>query len=224
MRLLEVYPSVQGEGPRTGMPITFVRFAGCNMRCPGWPCDTQHAIQPSQYAGKFEKLSPQEVLERIPEYPNAICITGGEPFLQSDMHEFVWAAAQSRDIDIFTNGSFDYEDFLFEYHAIRLIMDWKLQGSGEANTAREKRIINAAKLRRKDSIKFVVKDLEDLTEAHGVWMHLRDLGVIAEFWVGAAWGHIKDADIVEFVLHHGLPWRLNVQQHKYVWDPEEMLR
>jgi hypothetical protein len=43
----------------------------------------------------------------------------------------------------------------------------------------------------------------------------------AHFWVGAAWGKYKDADIVEFLKEHKLPWRLNVQMHNYIYTPQE---
>ena len=40
MLVNEIFYSLQGEGYHAGTPAIFVRFSGCNLRCPF--CDTQH--------------------------------------------------------------------------------------------------------------------------------------------------------------------------------------
>ena len=39
-RINKIFFSIQGEGKRVGTPQVFVRFSGCNMKCPF--CDTDH--------------------------------------------------------------------------------------------------------------------------------------------------------------------------------------
>lgn len=39
--VMEIFDSIQGEGSMIGMPVTFIRFAGCNLACP-W-CDTKES-------------------------------------------------------------------------------------------------------------------------------------------------------------------------------------
>ena len=55
MRINEIFYSLQGEGYFTGTPAVFVRFAGCNLRCPF--CDTDHE--------PFTEMTPEEVVDRI---------------------------------------------------------------------------------------------------------------------------------------------------------------
>jgi len=225
LRLSELYTSIQCEGPNTGRPTQFVRFAGCNMRCPGWPCDTPHAIEPSIWRHESEKLDPVRLWDKCFDGGNgvpALCLTGGEPFMQKsgDLQEFVeMAHAAGMQLEVFTNGSFDFPHWALVH--LQFIMDWKLTGSGEAATNYNTRMQNAMKLKRSDSIKFVVCDTKDLEEAAGEYLHLQSRGCSAQFWVGAAWDRIDTQSVIDFVLSNKLPWKLNVQVHKYIWPPDQ---
>lgn len=45
--VMEIFSSIQGEGMMIGMPVTFIRLAGCNLRCP-W-CDTKESwVKPDE--------------------------------------------------------------------------------------------------------------------------------------------------------------------------------
>ena len=74
----EIFLSLQGEGFWTGTPMVFLRFSGCNLRCPF--CDTDFT--------SFTSMTGEEILLKIketaPEGCRRICITGGEPSLQLD--------------------------------------------------------------------------------------------------------------------------------------------
>lgn len=76
----EIFYSVQGEGRWTGRPAIFIRFSGCNLRCPF--CDTDFS--------KKVPMSIDEILAKISEWEQCrfIVLTGGEPTLQVD-REFV---------------------------------------------------------------------------------------------------------------------------------------
>ncbi len=225
MKVLEHYTSVQGEGPRTGTLTQFVRFAGCNMRCPGWPCDTQHAIQPELYRGKYEEMSPAALAMAIMtqyerEAAKNVCFTGGEPFMQKqDELLEVIASLSTYSYEFFTNGSFLIPNL--PDRAI-VMMDWKLAGSGEAKNHRETRFENAYNLRSCDGIKFVVKDYRDLAEAVDVYTELKTVGCNAQFWVGSAWSEIHESFLVEWLKGSRMPWKLNVQVHKYIWPADKI--
>ena len=51
-RINEIFYSLQGEGFWTGTPAVFVRFSGCNLRCPF--CDTAHQT--------FSPMSADDIL------------------------------------------------------------------------------------------------------------------------------------------------------------------
>ena len=86
MRVKELFNSIQGEGPLAGMPVLFVRFAGCNLSCE-W-CDTDH--EPPLLA---ERIGPLELYQLIrdtigTDKRNTIVLTGGEPLIQPS-HELL---------------------------------------------------------------------------------------------------------------------------------------
>ena len=69
-RMREIFSTIQGEGRNTGLPATFIRFAGCNLSCP-W-CDTRHQIK--------KMLTLTEIMANVRKLNNrAVIVTGGEP-------------------------------------------------------------------------------------------------------------------------------------------------
>jgi len=228
LRLVEHYASTQGEGPRTGKTTQFVRFAGCNMTCAGWPCDTPFAVDPAIYRDNSYWREPSNllndaVLMRNETGANNLCLTGGEPFLQPNtlLEEFTaLAIAEGFEVEAFSNGSFVYSK-----DALRMIdfmMDWKLDGSGEGDTRLENRRMNALNLQAGSGIKFVCKDEVDFAQAVEIYNDLKDLvqpGV--RFWAGSAWAVFPEREVVELILKNQLPWSLNVQVHNFVWPANE---
>lgn len=74
-RINEIFYSLQGEGYNTGRAAVFVRFAGCNLRCPF--CDTQFDT--------FREMADSEIVAAVSQYPaRFLVLTGGEPTLQVD--------------------------------------------------------------------------------------------------------------------------------------------
>jgi 7-carboxy-7-deazaguanine synthase len=236
LRVAEVYASTQGEGPRTGQATVFVRFGGCNLRCPGWPCDTQHAIDPA-FRAEWERLSPSAVYECAHAAASSagarvITLTGGEPFLQpsADLQELCSTLAkEGYQLEAFTNGTLSYPNWAI--NTVSMIVDWKLPGSGEYGKFPNVRIENLKALSKTapvlgHAVKFVCKDMDDLQCAIDEWKAVPPFYRERLIWYyGKVWkGNITDAELVEAVLSEQLPWRLNLQTHQYIWPPNERRR
>jgi organic radical activating enzyme len=115
-------------------------------------------------------------------------------------------------------------------------MDWKLPGSGE-DFLDDKRITNNYLLTRRDSVKFTISDQRDYETAKEVYEDYiirkdtrqtklvgtptRAAEVTPQVFAGVAWGKLANADLVKWMQHDGLPWRLNVQVHNYIWNREQ---
>lgn len=99
LRVNEIFCSIQSEGPFAGTPATFVRLAGCNLKCDF--CDTKH----DSHTEWDEKELVSDIERR--KQP-LLVITGGEPFLQ----DFSYLLEAIENVQIETNGSipalFDY--------------------------------------------------------------------------------------------------------------------
>jgi len=96
MKINEIFYSLQGEGHFTGRPAIFIRFSGCNLRCPF--CDTDFT--------SFTEMTTAEILQKISSYPaRFVVLTGGEPSLQLTS-EFIAALKEAGYfISIETNGT-----------------------------------------------------------------------------------------------------------------------
>lgn len=224
MRVSEIYTSVQGEGPRVGQPTVFTRFGGCNLRCPGWPCDTEHAINVAYRNEWAAYTAPQLSFEVTAMHPQNICLTGGEPYLQkaADLEQFVKAlTVHGKSVEAFTNGTLPYDDWWV--YLVDLVMDWKLPGSGEGDAGIEHRLKNINLMTksllsgRNHSVKFVIADRSDYEIAKNIWNNwLAHCGL--NVYYGVVWGKLENATLISWVLEDRLPWLLNIQTHNYVWD------
>jgi len=100
--VVEVFTSIQGEGPFTGAYSLFIRLAGCNLRCPF--CDTKYSWD----AANARVVSTGELLRLVEEArPSLVVVTGGEPLLQARqleglVHPLVKAGYK---VQVETNGT-----------------------------------------------------------------------------------------------------------------------
>jgi len=79
LKITEIFPSIAGEGLRSGEPTIFIRLAGCNLRCAF--CDTKYSWQEGKgYSEKKIVEAVSRIQRRFPA--DWVCLTGGEPLLQ----------------------------------------------------------------------------------------------------------------------------------------------
>ena len=95
--LVEIFESLQGEGRNTGRPCIFIRFAGCNLKCP-W-CDTD--------VTKRFSASAEDILRELRSFKaKSVILTGGEPTLVKEMPELIAALREKGYwIAVETNGT-----------------------------------------------------------------------------------------------------------------------
>jgi 7-carboxy-7-deazaguanine synthase len=229
LRVAEVFSSVQGEGPRTGVPTTFVRFSGCNLRCPGWGvrtqlpdgssvegCDSPHAVFPQLFRGR-PRLGVDELLARIPARPANVCITGGEPLLQhtAALVELVERLLVDHEVEVFSNGTIPVAP-AFPAGA-RFVFDHKCPGSGEPDAFVWDNLRGRG---GDDAVKFVVKDRADFDFALPRIDRIHALGTGVQCWVGPVWGAMDPHELIRWILASDRDVRLNLQTQSLIGADE----
>jgi 7-carboxy-7-deazaguanine synthase len=140
--LVEIFSSIQGEGPYAGLSTLFVRFGGCDLRC-AW-CDSPHTWRPAPRArietargsGAFAVRENPIALPEIVAAAESlgmgrhrhVSLTGGEPLLQPDAIGALAAALRGRGPQILLETHGLHADALASVvaHVDIVSMDWKL--------------------------------------------------------------------------------------------------
>ncbi len=210
----EKFVSINGEGTRAGELAVFIRFRGCNLNCSY--CDTRWA---NDSRGKAEFLTCAQIAEYVSGAGiTNVTLTGGEPLLQRDIYPLIAALMEdARSVEIETNGSIDLKEFSDKPYRPVFTMDYKLPSSGmEAGMRME----NFGFLREEDTVKFVVGDEEDLERAAQV-IREYDLTKRCHVYFSPVFGRIHPETIAEFMKKNKMNHtRLQLQLHKYIWDPQ----
>jgi 7-carboxy-7-deazaguanine synthase len=203
----EVYRSVQGESTFAGLPCVFVRLAVCDARCV-W-CDTPHAFT------QGTPFALDEIVRRVEEFRCPLVeITGGEPLLQEEVFPLMTRLADlGRTVLLETSGAHDTGRVDPRVH---IIMDLKCPDSGECQGNRWE---NLALLKPTDQIKFVLASRRDFDwAAETIRAHELDLRFVV--LLSPVFGAVEPVRLAEWLLASGLQVRMQLQLHKYIWDPK----
>ena len=185
-RINEIFYSLQGEGFWTGTPMVFLRFSGCNLKCPF--CDTDHS--------GYREMCAEEIVEEVVKVEGEcrrVCITGGEPSLQLDkalvdaLHEI------GCKVHVETNGT----------RVLPEGVDWV--------TVSPKSDVDGLKgdgtvvLEKADEVKvvFLGKDVEKWAEFPAAWHFLQPCSCE------------NTVETVAYIQGHP-GWRLSLQTHQYL--------
>ena len=203
----EIFYSIQGESTYAGRPCVFVRLTACDLRCT-W-CDTPYSF----HEGRKRLLD--DVLAEVEGYDCPLVeVTGGEPLLQDEVYPLMMGLLErGRTVLIETGGHRSTERVPEQ---VITILDIKCPGSGEAH---RNDWSNLDRLRPHDEVKFVIKDRADYDYARDV-ITRHDLGKRASAVLfSPVHGVLGPQQLSEWVLADKLPVRLQLQLHKYIWDP-----
>lgn len=198
MAINEIFTSLQGEGFHTGTVATFIRFSGCNLRCPFCDTDfTQHTT-----------MTEDEIVDHV-EMGSFVVLTGGEPSLQVTESLVTKLHDKGCYVAIETNGT----------HPLPQNIDWITCSPkdeslpiviGQANEIKvvyTGQDVEAIRLRLRADHWFLQPC--DSTYSHDCKDHTED-------------NHRKDrrdgmniSQVVSYIMEHPW-WRLSLQTHKLI--------
>lgn len=205
--LTEIFTSVQGETTFAGLPTVFIRLSGCNLRC-NW-CDTTYSFK------RGIKYTLDEICNWVSDAQTKyICITGGEPLLQKPVYELMNRLLEmNKIISLETSGSISTEKVPEKVH---VILDIKCPGSG---MDKKNYWNNIHFIRAKDEVKFVLTDRADFDWMLNITQQHQLFNKTPHILLSPAFGSLDAQTLVKWILESKLPFRLNLQLHKYIWTP-----
>jgi 7-carboxy-7-deazaguanine synthase len=159
-------------------------------------------------------MSVAEVLERVETFRcRLVEVTGGEPLLQAGAFELMAALCdRGYDVMLETSGAVSIAPV---DPRVRRIVDVKCPGSGMSD---RNFWGNIAELRQTDELKFVLRDRADFDWAVA---RIRDLDLTSRcpLIFSPVFGELEPVLLAGWILESRVPVRMQLQMHKYVWEP-----
>lgn len=214
-KVVEIFESINGEGRKAGQLALFIRFQKCNLNCSY--CDTKWANRDNS---PYILMNLEELYKKVMESGiKNITITGGEPLLQENIEIFLKKLAENSEInvEIETNGSVNLKKFREIENAPSFTMDYKLPKS---NMEKFMDLENFKYLTKKDTVKFVAGDIDDLERAREI-IEKYSLVEKCAVYISPVFGEIELSSIVDFMKKYNMNGvNMQLQIHKIIWDPE----
>jgi 7-carboxy-7-deazaguanine synthase len=203
----EIFYSIQGESTQAGRPCVFVRLTYCNLRCTY--CDTAYAFTEGR------SMSIDGIMDQVRSFGcNLVEITGGEPlFQQGALLLMKMLCDEGFETMLETGGSLDIRQV---DPRVRRIVDVKCPSSGMSGSNLWS---NLDHLTPHDEVKFVIGDREDFTYAIDV-IRTHGLERRCTILLSPVFGVLSPLEISEWVLLHHVQARVQLQMHKYIWEPD----
>ena len=224
MQITEIYKSLQGESSWAGLPCIFVRLTACNLRCT-W-CDSEYTftggvkMSLEQVEAEVKRLSGSGPLPLVE-------ITGGESMLQEREVVPLMQRLLDSGYTVLLETSGERPLGKVPSQVVKIV-DVKCPHSGAADTFRME---NLQALGPRDEVKFVLSDRADYEFARAFMSENALAGRVNSVILSPAFR--KDAngardsshclldprELADWMLEDGLPARLGLQLHKFIWDP-----
>lgn len=207
--LNEIFFSIQGESTQAGRPTVFVRLMGCPLRCKY--CDTEYAF----YEGK--RWGFDEIFTEIQKHPTKLVeMTGGEPMAQPNVIPFMQELVdRGFEVMIETSGAFPTNEIPPQ---VRVILDIKTPGSGELARMHWDNLKWIKK--GYDEVKFVITSKVDFDFAVATSLEHKLFDRVPVL-ISPSFKDVTNLQLANWVLESGMPFRMQLQMHKYIWAPEQ---
>lgn len=208
----EIYVSLQGESSHAGILCTFVRLTGCHLRCTY--CDSEFAFRGGT------RMTIEEVVREVEKIGALMVeVTGGEPLLQPGVYPLMETLLQRGfKVLLETSGAIDVR---LVPPAVHKIVDLKTPSSGECD---RNDLRNLDSMNANDELKFVLGSREDYEWARNLVRERRlgqkPFGIL----YSTVYGKLSPTDLAEWIIEDRLPGRMQLQLHKYLWDPNARAR
>ncbi len=211
----EIFLSIQGESTYAGWPCIFTRLSGCDSSCT-W-CDTRYA------SGKEGKnMTITEIINQIESYDTPLIeITGGEPLLQENVYALMRQLCDRGHTLLLETGGFVPVDRVDP--RVHKIIDLKAPSSGESekNCLKNIEYVIASSVLQKKTFEFklIIASRQDYEWAKNL---LSSWGLTDHSTVlmGTVFGRLDPAELAKWILEDHLHVKLQLQLHKYIWNPD----
>jgi 7-carboxy-7-deazaguanine synthase len=201
----EIFYSIQGESTYSGLPCTFVRLSGCNLRCSY--CDTRYAYD------EGVEMEIESIMNQIEVYGCPLVeITGGEPLLQNETPHLIHQLLENGyKVMMETNGSLDIDRV--DKRCIKIV-DIKCPTSNESS---KNDFENIDKLHPEDQVKFVIGDRTDYDYAREITTQIYPQVAPDHILFSPVFEQMLPSDLVKWILEDKLSVRFHLQLHKFIW-------
>jgi len=239
--IVEIFPTIQGEGPGLGKPSLFIRVGGCDLRCrfKGVACDTPYAVHTPKYLDKnmpelkygydnWEPMDAEEIVRVIKASGMFnVVLTGGHPLLYQDVvSEIIKMCSEQLlqvSFEIETQGTIPITLQLANNMNVIFNVSVKLKSSNQEEGYDDKRI-NIEALRsfnsRNSFYKFVITDLvNDVNEIkqiynqHPLLIYIMPEGITRDEVLK------NSIDVVKLAIRED--WIFTPREHINIWDSKK---
>lgn len=193
-------PTLQGEGAHAGRAVVFLRFAACNLDCPG--CDTDFSPEGAV------RMAADDIVEKLRALDTGntsrVVVTGGEPTLQWDEPLAAAVRGAGFRVHMESNGT----------RVPQGPVDWLTISPKPQHHPSS--VLLADKLPA-DEIKVVIDDTVDETVLDKYAARWRCEHYFVQPWMDAQYERNLARTLA--LIHARPRWRLSVQLHKIVGIP-----